>query len=91
LGALAPRPVFVSAPLRDDNFRAASAAEVVRAAAAVYQLLGSPENLVLEQPDCGHDFPSEVRERAYRWLERHLSARDRISNQGDARADRVIR
>ncbi|MDW8310007.1 MAG: prolyl oligopeptidase family serine peptidase, partial [Verrucomicrobiales bacterium] len=31
LGALAPRPVFVSAPLRDDNFRAASAAEVVRA------------------------------------------------------------
>lgn len=72
LGALAPRPVFVSAPLRDDNFRAASVAEVVRAAAAVYRFLGAPENLVLEQPDCGHDFPPDVRERAYRWLENHL-------------------
>lgn len=72
LGALAPRPLFVSAPLGDDNFNAASAAAVVRAAAAVYRLWGAPENLVFEQPDCGHDFPPEVRERAYRWLERHL-------------------
>ncbi len=72
LGALAPRPLFVSAPLRDDNFSATSAAEVVRAASAVYRLLGAPENLVLEQPDCGHDFPAAVRERAYEWLQMHL-------------------
>jgi dienelactone hydrolase len=68
LGALAPRPVLVVAPLRDDNFKPDSVDEIVKAAAAVYRLYGAPENLRLEHPDCAHDFPAEARERAYRLL-----------------------
>ena len=72
IGALAPRPVFVNAPLRDDNFRWQSVDQVLRAAAAVYRLYGVPQNLVVEHPDCAHDFPPGVREAAYRFLDQHL-------------------
>ncbi len=72
LGALAPRPVFVNAPLRDENFKWRSVDEVVKAASAVYRLYGVPGNLQVEHPDCAHDFPEVVRERAYRLLEEEL-------------------
>ncbi|MEK7706953.1 MAG: alpha/beta hydrolase [Verrucomicrobiota bacterium] len=72
LGALAPRPVFVNAPLRDDNFKWRSVDDVVKAASAVYRLYGVPANLQVEHPDCAHDFPEAVRERAYRLLEEKL-------------------
>ena len=72
LGALAPRPVFVNAPLRDDNFKWRSVDDVVKAASAVYGLYGVPGNLQVEHPDCAHDFPEDVRERAYQLLEEKL-------------------
>jgi dienelactone hydrolase len=72
IGALAPRPVFVNAPLRDANFRWQSVDWVVNAAAAVYRLYGVPQNLHLEHPDCEHDFPPDVREAAYRFLDQNL-------------------
>ena len=72
IGALAPRPVFVNAPLRDANFRWQSVDWVVNAASAVYRLYGVPQNLPVEHPDCEHDFPPDVREAAYRFLDQHL-------------------
>ena len=72
LGALAPRPVFVNAPLRDDNFRWQSVDQVLNAAAAVYRLYGVPQNLQVEHPDCEHDFPPPIREAAYCFLDQHL-------------------
>jgi len=72
IAALAPRPVFINAPLHDTNFQWRSVDEVVRAAAQVYRLYGKPENLRLEHPDCGHDFPAEVREQAYRFVDKRL-------------------
>ena len=72
LGALAPRPVFVNAPLRDSNFRWQSVDEVLKAASAVYRLYGVPQNLVVEHPDSDHDFPPRERENAYRFLDQHL-------------------
>jgi dienelactone hydrolase len=69
LGALAPRPVFINAPLGDSNFQARSVDEVVKAASAVYRLYRAEKNLTVEHPDCGHDFPEAVREQAYRFLE----------------------
>ena len=72
IGALAPRPVFVNAPLHDDNFRWQSVDQILKAAAAVYRLYGVPQNLQVEHPDCAHDFPPEVREAAYCFLDRHL-------------------
>ena len=72
LGALAPRPVFVNAPLRDANFRGQSVDNILKAASAVYRLYGVPQNLVVEHPDCEHDFPPEAREVAYRFIQDHL-------------------
>ena len=72
IGALAPRPVFINAPLRDDNFQWRSVDQVVKAASEVYRLYGVPQNLIVEHPDCTHDFPENGREQAYRLLEEKL-------------------
>ncbi len=72
VGALAPRPVFISAPLKDSNFKWESVDRVVKAARAVYALYGVPQNLTVEHPDCEHDFPTEMREKAYALFERTL-------------------
>lgn len=73
LSALAPRPIFVNAPLKDSNFQWRSVDRVVAAAREVYALLGAPDAITVEHPDCPHDFPPAVRERAYAFLERALT------------------
>ncbi len=72
IGALAPRPVFINAPLRDANFQWRSVDEIVKAAGPVFRLYDVPQNLVVEHPDCEHDFPPAVRETAYRFIDQHL-------------------
>ena len=69
LGALAPRPVFINAPLHDSNFRHQSVDKCGTAARAIYTLLGAAEKLMIVHPDCGHDFPEPQREQAYRVLD----------------------
>ncbi len=69
IGALASRHVFISSPLKDSNFKWKSVDAIVQAAAPVYRLYHAEKNLQVEHPDCGHDFPAEVRESAYRWLD----------------------
>jgi dienelactone hydrolase len=72
IGALAPRAFLAIAPKRDGNFRWESVARIMASARPVYALHGVPERLAVEHPDIEHDFPSEMREKAYRWLERFL-------------------
>ena len=72
IGALAPRPVFINAPLRDSNFKWESVDRVVKAASQVYRLYGVPKNLRVEHPDCEHDFPDDMREIAYQMFDRYL-------------------
>jgi hypothetical protein len=72
VGALAPRHVLIVAPLRDGNFRSSSVDRVVGAARPVFTLLGVPDRLRLEHPDCDHDFPEPMREAAYRLFEQVL-------------------
>jgi hypothetical protein len=74
LGALAPRPFFVNAPLHDGNFRWKSVDECAKAARPIYELLGSKDSLLIEHPDCGHDFPDDVRQRAYQVIDSVLRA-----------------
>ncbi len=69
LGALAPRHVFINAPLADKNFQCKSVQEIVGAAKSIYRLHGAEARLEVEHPACEHDFPYEQRERAYRLLE----------------------
>jgi dienelactone hydrolase len=72
LAALAPRAVFVNAPMGDTNFEVSGVKDCVLAASPVYALLGAGDRLTVRHPDCGHDFPPEVRSEAYAWLERWL-------------------
>ncbi|MFA6561509.1 MAG: alpha/beta hydrolase [Verrucomicrobiia bacterium] len=72
VGALAPRVCFINAPLKDSNFKWQSVDRVVSAAAKVYELYGKPANLLVEHPDCDHDFPDAMREKAYRLFEQNL-------------------
>ncbi|MBI5394411.1 MAG: alpha/beta hydrolase [Verrucomicrobia bacterium] len=66
IGALAPRPCFINAPLQDSNFRWRSVDEVVASASKIYRLYGAAGKLRVEHPDCPHDFPTEMREIAYK-------------------------
>jgi len=75
LGALAPRHVLIVAPTGDGNFRPRSVDTIVAAAGKVYRLLGHPERLRVEHPDCGHDFPPRMREAAYALLDSALRPR----------------
>jgi hypothetical protein len=72
VAVLAPRRVFLSAPLQDSNFKHESVARIVRAARAVFALHGAEEKLSATHPDCDHDFPDESREEAYRLMEEEL-------------------
>jgi predicted dienelactone hydrolase len=72
LASLAPRPVFINAPLADDNFPVNGVRDCVSAAEPVYQLLGAQDKLTAQHPDCGHDFPPPIRDAAYAWLGRCL-------------------
>jgi dienelactone hydrolase len=76
-GALAPRSFFINAPMGDTNFQWHSVDEIVAAAKPIYRLFDAEANLVVEHPDCGHDFPAEVRERAYKFLEQSLARSSR--------------
>ncbi|HEY9171914.1 MAG TPA: alpha/beta hydrolase [Verrucomicrobiae bacterium] len=72
IGALAPRTVFINAPLGDTNFRWRSVDEVVRSASPVFALYGVRPNLRVEHPDGPHDFPEAIRAQAYVLLEAKL-------------------
>lgn len=65
LGVMAPRPVYVNAPLHDSNFRWKSVDKCASAARPIYELLDAKGKLVIDHPDCDHNFPEEQRQKAY--------------------------
>lgn len=73
LAAIAPRAVFINAPQRDEPFTMEGAEVCIEAARPVFKLLGVGDKLMAEHPGCAHDFPPEVRERAYDFIERMLA------------------
>jgi len=75
VAALAPRAFFSASPLGDGNFAVAGVRKAEAEARKVFALLGAGDRLVVRYPDCGHDFPSEVREEAYRFIDRVLKER----------------
>lgn len=73
IAAIAPRAVFVNAPLHDDNFDIEGVRDVLSAARPIYNLLGAPDNLQAVHPDCAHDFLETERQQAYKFLDEHLA------------------
>jgi dienelactone hydrolase len=74
LAAIAPRAVFVNAPLHDDNFDIDGVKECLAAAQPIYQLLGYPNNLQAVYPNSIHDFPDNDRQQAYKSVDRALKS-----------------
>lgn len=69
--ALAPRQLFINAPLRDSNFEVSGVRDCVEAAMPVYdRLFKAKGKLVAVYPDAGHEFPKQIRKSAYGFLER---------------------
>ena len=75
VAALAPRPFFVNAPLRDGNFRHKSVDRCVKAARPIYRLLGGEGRMVVRHPDSQHSFPDAMRQEAYRMIDGVLKAK----------------
>lgn len=69
LAALAPRPVFVNAPLRDANFDCDGVKKILTAIEPVYALHNARDRIKAVHPDCEHSFPADIRQAAYQWLE----------------------
>ncbi len=72
LAGIAPRAVFINAPLHDDNFDVEGVRDALSAARPVYELLGQSDRLRVVHPDSAHDFPDAEREEAYEFLDRNL-------------------
>ncbi|MBX3451302.1 MAG: alpha/beta fold hydrolase [Planctomycetaceae bacterium] len=73
VAVFAPRPFLACSPLHDGNFEVSGVRDTLAAARPIYDLYGSTDKLQALYPDCGHDFPPEIREAAYRFLAKSLS------------------
>ncbi len=74
VASFAPRGFFSNSPVADGNFAVEGVKKGIAAALPIYKLYGHPERLQVRYPDCGHDFPPEVREEAYQFLDKLLGA-----------------
>jgi dienelactone hydrolase len=76
IAAIAPRAVFINAPLHDDNFDISGVHDVLNAANSIYKLLGHPERLQAVHPDSAHDFPDAERKLSYEFIDQILKRSD---------------
>jgi len=72
VAALAPRAFFSSSPEHDGNFSVEGVRKADTEARRVFSLLKAEDRLIVRYPDCGHDFPPETRQEAYRFIDRVL-------------------
>lgn len=69
LASIAPRRIFLNAPVGDSNFRWRSVDRVAAAANAVFSLFPGAVPIAVTHPDSPHRFPPDVREASYRFLD----------------------
>lgn len=73
IASIAPRPFFSISPVSDANFAVEGVRKASERIAAAYKTCRASDNFSVACPACGHDFPPEVREQAYRFLDRFLA------------------
>ncbi|MCA9264852.1 MAG: alpha/beta fold hydrolase, partial [Planctomycetales bacterium] len=73
LASMAPRPVFINAPVRDHNFSVQGVRSSVGAARKIFEIHDAAQNLHVLHPEVAHDFPDDVRKACYEWLDQHLA------------------
>ena len=59
---------------KEDDFSAwwKTVDESLSQIAGVYKILGVPENFERVETDEGHGFPDEIKQKAYKFLDKHL-------------------
>lgn len=72
IAAIAPRAFFSNSPVNDSNFDVKGVEKGIASAGKVYRLLKAEKNLQVHYPAAGHDFPTEVRLKAYRFIDKAL-------------------
>jgi dienelactone hydrolase len=73
LAAIAPRSIFVNAPISDNNFENSGVRKVVKEVEKAQKIYGEQAGVITARyPECEHDFPDEVRAEAYQWLKEQL-------------------
>ena len=72
IASLAPRHFFSNSPLNDANFNVTGVKKGAIPISEVYSQLGASDNLIIQYPDAGHDFPPETRLAAYEFIDRAL-------------------
>jgi Prolyl oligopeptidase family len=73
VAAIAPRGFFSSSPTRDDNFEVNGVRKAIAEAHKIYKLHDAADQLQVRYPDSQHDFPTETRREAYRYLDKWLA------------------
>jgi hypothetical protein len=76
IAAMAPRAVFIVAPLHDDNFDIKGVREVTSAARPIYKLLDAADRLKAVHPDTAHEFPDGERKLSYEFIDCVLKPSD---------------
>jgi hypothetical protein len=69
---IAPRPFFSNSPKGDGNFSIDGVRKGVSRLQKVYDFMKAPDNIKAVYPDVGHDFPSVLRQEAYRYIDKFL-------------------
>lgn len=72
LAAICPRSIFINAPLHDSNFQVAGVRSAVDEVGKAFELRDARDKLVAKYPDSGHDFPEDIRQQAYQWIDVQL-------------------
>ncbi len=81
LTAIAPRALFVVAPLHDDNFNVYGVRDVAKAIEPDFRKSGAKVLPTFRYPDCSHDFPPASRAEVYAWLDKVLGLPDSAAVQ----------
>jgi dienelactone hydrolase len=68
LGVIAPRAVFINAPISDANFEVSGVQDCVKSAMPVFELFSSAHKLQAAYPEAGHDFPPAQRAASYKLI-----------------------
>jgi dienelactone hydrolase len=74
VSAIAPRAVFLNAPLRDSNMNYPGNKIIIDAALSTYRELGAESGFCYINPDAAHSFPDDIREKAYAFVDSVLKA-----------------
>lgn len=69
IAALAPRYFFSNSPIHDANCNVEGVRKGIANASAVYRLFDAEKNIRVRYPVATHDFPTETREDAYRFID----------------------